>query len=109
MLVDQSPPQCIAKGDSQAVYSASGHLVFAREGTLVALPFDAVARRTTGEAATLVRGTRWFGPGGVAMFAVSADGRTLVHVSSSKPRRLVWFDRSGKELGLLRDLAVASA
>jgi serine/threonine protein kinase len=89
---------CVAAGDSNAVYSASGHLVFIRGGTLVALPFDVERRTPSGEAATLARGTRWFGPVGIGMFAVSADGRSLVYQKASRPRRLVLVDRTGREL-----------
>jgi len=90
-------PECIAPCDSNPVYSGTGHIVFVLRGTLVALPFDAQQRRATGDAISLVRGVRWFGPSGIAVFGVSADGRVLVYSLAPGLSRLVWFDRSGKE------------
>jgi hypothetical protein len=96
--VDGGAPACIAPGDSQAEYSSTGHVIFVRAGTLVALPFDVRSRRATAAAVTLARGIRWFGPVGAAAFAVSANGRVLVHAPSPRPRRLLWLDRAGKRL-----------
>jgi len=97
--VDGGAPTCLAPGDSQAEYSPTGHVIFVRAGTLVALPFDVEARRATAAAITLARATRWFGPVGAAAFAVSADGRVLVHAPTPRPRRLFWVDRSGTRVG----------
>jgi eukaryotic-like serine/threonine-protein kinase len=100
-VVDNAEENCIAQGDSNAAYSATGHLIFVRAGALVALPFNAETRTTSGSPITLVSRTRWFGPVGIAAFAVSADGRVLAHAAPLSPRRLTWRDRAGKVLGEL--------
>ncbi|HUE87372.1 MAG TPA: serine/threonine-protein kinase [Vicinamibacterales bacterium] len=64
--IEGGDPQCLAPGDSLPMYSATGHLVFVRAGALVALPFDAGNLRAVGEATTIEREIRWFGPTGVA-------------------------------------------
>jgi serine/threonine protein kinase len=92
-------PECVAQGDSNVFYAATGHLVFVRGGLLVALPFDADRRQATGAAMTLARAVRWFGPAGIAVFAVSADGRVLAHSPPVRPRRLLWVDRTGARAG----------
>jgi hypothetical protein len=96
--VDGGPPECLVPGDSQAEYSPTGHVIFVRAGTLVALPFDVRARRATAAPVTVASATRWFGPVGAAAFAVSADGRVLVHAPPPRPRRLLWLDRTGKQI-----------
>jgi len=96
--LDGGEPDCSASGDSNAMYSGTGHLLFVRRGTLMALPFDATRNRASGEAVSLVKGIHWFGPTGLANFAVSADGRVLVHAPAPGPSRLVWLDRSGRQL-----------
>jgi eukaryotic-like serine/threonine-protein kinase len=85
----------VAAGDSLPMYSGSGHLVFVRAGALVALPFDAASLQAMGEATTIEREVRWFGPTGVAHFAVSADGRALVHATAPVGQRLEWISRTG--------------
>ncbi len=95
--VDGGEPDCFASCQSQAEYSGSGHVLCVRAGTLVALPFDARSRRPTGEAITVARDVRWFGPSGSASFAVSADGTTLVHEPRPAASRLAWLDRVGRQ------------
>jgi eukaryotic-like serine/threonine-protein kinase len=94
-------PYCFASCHSQGEYSASGHVLCIRSGTLVALPFSARSLRPTGEAVTVARDVRWFGPSGSAAFSVSADGSTLVYEPRPAPSRLAWLDRDGREIGAL--------
>jgi dipeptidyl aminopeptidase/acylaminoacyl peptidase len=83
------------------VYSRSGHLLFVKEGVLMAQPFDAGALRLTGVAARVAELNRvpeWNN------FSVSDDG-TLVYRRGISQRtqnsELTWFDRSGKALGTI--------
>jgi serine/threonine-protein kinase len=79
-------------------YASSGHLVFAREASLFALPFDPVRLRPNGPPAPLVADLRMNSETGVGLFAVS--GSTLVYRKVSAPfvpRRLVWVDLTGAE------------
>jgi len=98
-------PDCFAACDSAPAYSGTGHVVCVRRGALVALPFDAKTLRVAGEAVTMAPDVRWFGPPGTASFAVSADGRLLVHEPAPGPSRLAWLDRNGRELGGLGEPA----
>jgi eukaryotic-like serine/threonine-protein kinase len=92
----------VAQAHSNVVY-AQGHLLYLREDTLMAQPFDADRLVTTGEAAPLAEGVPTFRqPSRGAGFTVSANGVLLYQsgVAGSRPR-LVWKDRQGKVLGNL--------
>jgi Tol biopolymer transport system component len=86
---------------SNAVYGPPGFLLFARDGALLAQPFDAAGGRLTGEPLRLVDQIPvvFFGKG---FFSVSENG-VLVHGSSMSggSQQPSWFDRAGKPLGLV--------
>jgi Tol biopolymer transport system component len=92
----------LLQAESPASY-ASGHLLFARDDTLMAQPFDPEARRPTGDAFPLAENV---GPEGSRYVAasVSANG-TLVYADDNglASRQLTWFDRSGRTLATLGD------
>ncbi len=74
------------------------HLLFLREGTLVAQPFDEERQRVVGEAVPLVDQILNISTTGSATFWVSESG-VLAYQSGAQVSRLVWFDRNGRELG----------
>jgi Tol biopolymer transport system component/tRNA A-37 threonylcarbamoyl transferase component Bud32 len=100
--LDGAAPQSIAAIDSRAVF-ANGHLLFVREGTLLARPFDPDTLQFTGEAVSLVEGLHYFRSTGLAAFSVSANG-VLAWRAARAPSRLVWFDRNGMEVGSIGTL-----
>jgi Tol biopolymer transport system component len=92
---------------SHAAYSAptgfsrTGHLLFVRDGTLMAQPFDPERLRTTGEAFPIAEQVSDnAGVPGSSLFSVSGPG-TLVYGRGAGKRQLVWRDRTGKRLGLI--------
>src|SRR5262245_17971019 len=93
--IDSSQQSIVLEGGSNPHYLGSGHLLFTRGGSLLAVPFDSTSRKVTGSAVTIVEGVR-YEIYGIAQFAVSNNG-TLVYVPGSagwigKP---VWVDRQG--------------
>ena len=86
---------------------ASGFLVFPRAGTLMAQPFDATRLALSGEATPVaehVRFIRGVPPtGALAAFVVSDTG--VLVFEASRTSRFVWFDRAGKQTGILGDPA----
>jgi serine/threonine-protein kinase len=79
-------------------YLPTGHLVFARRGALMAVPFDLDRLTVTGPVATVLEGVRMEGQRTVAQAAFSRDG-TLIYVpglDSIGATRPVWVDRQGK-------------
>jgi serine/threonine-protein kinase len=89
----------LLEGGTHARYAASGHVVYARSGRLLAAPFDADALRLTGRSVPVLDGVLVDVGTGAAHFGLSAEG-TLVYVSggaSGSDRFLVWVDRQGRE------------
>ena len=80
-----------------ARYLPTGHVVFWREGSLWAAPFDVTRLELTGDAVPVVDRVGVTSTG-YAPFAV-ADNGTLAYIPAvDSPRRtLVWVDRNGKE------------
>jgi eukaryotic-like serine/threonine-protein kinase len=90
VLVEQS---------SRAQYVASGHLVFARGGALLAVPFDADRLEVRGRPAVVLQGVATTVASGAAHYALSPTG-TLVYVpgeTSTGVRPPVWIDRASGE------------
>ena len=88
--------ETLIDGGTCARYSASGHIVYFREGTLFAAPFDADALRLTGAPVPVQTGVT-VAPFAGAEFAI-ADNGTLVFAPggpASQNNRIVWIDRQG--------------
>jgi eukaryotic-like serine/threonine-protein kinase len=92
------------QAESSASY-ASGHLLFARDETLMAQPFDPNTRQPTGGAFPLAEhvateGSRYVGA------SVSENG-TLVyaHGGAQSALQLTWVDRAGRAIGTVGDAA----
>ena len=94
--LDSKDTQPFAPAQSQITYVEPGYLLFLRERTLVAQPFDAKTLKATGKPIPLAEqvGTDTVG---LARFSVSREG-TLAYRTGEMTDRLVWVDRSGKEL-----------
>ena len=75
----------------------SGHLLFVRNGTLLAQPFDARQLKLSGEPVALAQGIGTFL--NVGFFSASANGVLAYRVSSAGSYQLTWYDQTGKYLG----------
>jgi hypothetical protein len=94
--IDGRPPQSVGRIQSRALFS-DGHLLYVRDGILLAHPFDADKITFRGEARPLVSDLHYFRSTGLADFSVSSKGTLSWRMR--KPRsRLVWLDRSGVEI-----------
>jgi len=93
--LDSNETTLLAPAQTLVTYSPPGYLLFVRDKTLVAQPFDAKALKTTGEPVPLAEhiGTDSVG---LARFSVSRDG-TLVYRTGESGDKFIWVDRSGKE------------
>jgi Tol biopolymer transport system component len=83
---------------SDGRYAASGHLIFARAGRLLAAPFDLERFAVTGPPAVVLEGVRMEGQRAVAQAAFSRDG-TLIYVpggAANTATTPVWRDRHGR-------------
>jgi serine/threonine protein kinase/Tol biopolymer transport system component len=99
--LDSQDTMRLVSTNRKAEYAASGHLLFLREGTLLAQPFDAERLELRGEPTPVAERvaasdvTRSY-----AAYSVSQSG-LLVYRSGPgwEGDQLVWFDRAGKPLG----------
>lgn len=71
----------------------AGHLLFVRDGTLLAQPFDLDRGELTGQPSPIVDGVMYFRPNGRAMF--HAAGGTVAYLTREPDDSPVWFDRAG--------------
>ena len=77
-------------------YVPTGHLVFVRDDTLFAAPFDADRVELTGAAVAVIENVQTFPHSGNANYRVSGDGSlAYVPAPSLRGRKLVWVDRRG--------------
>jgi serine/threonine-protein kinase len=94
--LDTNQTQVIAEG-THARYLATGHLIFWREGSMWAAPFDLDRLTLSAPPIPLLDGVENT-DGTVFHFAVAEDG-SLVYLptAAADPVQLVWIDRTGKE------------
>lgn len=89
----------IMESPLNALY-AQGHLLFLRDNTLMAQPFDTTRLTTTGDAVPVAEQVQNVLGLGHATFTVSENGFLLYQTGTATPTgQLVWFDRSGKQTG----------
>ena len=83
---------------ARPIYVRAGYLLYARDGSLVARPFDEKNLRFTGEPTIVVERLPFFDKTGWAEFSASENG-VLAYMTEFPKTRLVWLDRSGRETG----------
>ena len=91
----------LVNGGTDARYVSTGHLVYVRAGTLLAVPFDLGSLEVNGDPVPIVQGVlqvEGTGLTGAAQFSFSDLG-SLVYVpgGGAFEHRLVWVDRNGVE------------
>jgi eukaryotic-like serine/threonine-protein kinase len=87
----------VVEGGTHPRYSSSGHLLYARDGKIFAVRFDANRLKTIGQPFTVLEGVLMSRNSGVANYDVSAGG-DLVYIPGIEDkgdRTLVWVDREG--------------
>ena len=88
----------LVEGGTYARYAPTGHLVYARAGTLLVAPFNLARLEVTGPAVPLLEDVRMDPDTGGVDFSFSRDG-TLVYAPGSTPKTdhtLVWVNRKGE-------------
>jgi Tol biopolymer transport system component len=88
---------------SNAIYAA-GHLLFMRENTLMAQPFDPAAGKFTGEPKAIHENVQYDASVWRANLSISDNGM-MVFVSGgpSGSQIMAWYDRTGKQLGTVNE------
>jgi serine/threonine protein kinase/Tol biopolymer transport system component len=85
--------------DAQAAIYASGHLLFVRQNTLFAQPFNPARLSLSGEPVAIAVGLIASAEGFGAALSASDTGVIAVRLGpAGELRRFTWFNRSGQEL-----------
>ena len=102
----------IGRTEGRVEYAAPGYLVYPREGTLMAQPFDLRALRITGDPIPVGENVTVGQASG--HFSTSGDGVLAYRAEETEEKsQLVWVDRAGRRLGdagppaQYRDLAIS--
>lgn len=97
-MLPKGTPRVIAQNGHDPHYVSSGHVVFVRQGSLMALPFDLDSLQVSGPLNPIVDGIA--SRMNIAHYDIGADG-TLVYVPGSEatvfepPAQFKWIDREG--------------
>ncbi len=96
--IETGQTKTLVEGGTDPRYSPSGHLLYARDGKISAIRFDAKRLETMGQPSTVLEGVLMSRNTGVANYDVSASG-DLVYIPGGVDkgeRSLVWVDRYGR-------------
>jgi hypothetical protein len=98
--LDSSEVRLVARVDSKFAYTQPGYLVYARDGLLMAQPFDADRAVTTGDAIPTSERIEQFPATGNIQMSLSVNG-VLVYWGTSQTvlSQLAWMDRRGVVIG----------
>ena len=96
--LDSKPVEILKGVDSQAIY-ASGHVLYVREGTLMAQPFSPGQGKLRGDAFPIAEHIQNLSGYSLSMFSAATEG-SLVYAGGSSlgVSQLAWYDRSGRQL-----------
>ena len=99
--LDGTGTKRLLDADGAAVYAQTGHLLFPRQGELLAQSFDATRLALDGEAFRVADSIS-VNPGiSLASLSASASGPIAYGTDSIRRTQFAWFDRSGRRLETL--------
>jgi eukaryotic-like serine/threonine-protein kinase len=96
--VDSKKRKLILKNDTNVVYAPPGYLLFAKNGVLLAQPFDADRLELTGTAIAIAESVPVFGGQQHGLFSASKNGLLAIHSTAEMLTQPVSVDLSGKFL-----------
>ncbi len=91
-------PRFLLAAHSSVAYASPGHLLFERDGTLFAQPFDAEHLQVKGETVAVAEGVTTAGGFYYATFSVTETSLAYWGGVGKSNSQLVWFSREGKSL-----------
>ena len=106
-LDGNEPATLLVAGATRAQY-ASGHLLYLRNGQLMAQPFDAERRQLSGTARALVEQVKTPTSGATGVtgtFSASETGVLVYQTQSAITSQPIWFDRAGTQLSQIGPVA----
>ena len=96
--LDSQDTQGFLDAISRVVYAPPGYLLYVRQGALVAVSFDARSLKVTGQPVAIADHIASVGGNHEFDFSASDQG-VLTYQTSNPNSQLIWFDRTGQELG----------
>ena len=107
--LDGGAPKLISADLSGSVFFASGHLLFHKDGSLMAQPFDPVRLELAGSPAIVFnRELQKDGAFSRVNVSLSESGSAIFQSLSDAAPELVWLDRSGREVGRIAEPGLSS-
>jgi Tol biopolymer transport system component len=102
--LDSSEVMAVGHADSNGAFS-KGYLLYLRENTLMAQPFDPSRLRARGEAVPIAQHVRSLVLAGRQKGQFSVSGERLAYETGAGADllQLTWFDRNGRQMGTLGD------
>ncbi len=101
--VDSPVTQYLFDADSRPVYG-SGYVIYVRQSTLFAHPFDTTRLAPAGEPVPIAEDVRTFPLNGRSAFSVSSTGVLVYRTGSARSGlALAWRDRQGRQLSVVPD------
>ncbi len=97
--LDSKTRKRLMDAESKALYVPPGYILFVRQRTLMARPFDADRQEFTGEAVPIADEVTYATNNGAAAFYASDEGTLIYRRGTTAPtitRQWVWIDRAGK-------------
>ena len=106
LSLDNGEIRTLIEGGTNARYSSTGHIVYARGQRLLAVPFDASSLEVTGTPVVVLEPVSTYPCNGTAKFAISRDGSLLDTPGGEWDRRhrVVSVDRAGETEPLIESL-----
>jgi len=98
--LDSDPPVRLIGSMTQAVYAEPGFLLTIDNGRLLARPFDTGSFRLKGEPFIVTDQAASDSSSHLGYFSVSQNGLLVMGTKTILNSQLVWYDRSGKALGV---------
>lgn len=102
--LDDGAGRPLMPAESNAIY-ASGHLLFMKQETLMARPFDPRRLRFAGEAFPIAENVLHIGAAALGIFSASQNGVLVYHTGGLSLAELTWMDPTGKPIGTIGDPA----
>jgi Tol biopolymer transport system component len=98
--LDSEESTRLFQANSRFAYAPPGYLLYVRDETLLAVPFDATLRKIKGGPVPLAQQVLYYPNTGSGVFSISDNG-VLAFQAGSAPivSQLDWFDRSGRRVG----------
>ena len=103
--LDASPPRVVSSEFAGNVAFAAGHLLYGRDRSLRAQPFDLDRLQASGRAVSVAEQELEEDPGfSHSEFSVSQNGVLVFQSLADSVSKLIWFDRTGKELSQIAEV-----